>query len=94
VATPRYALVRVVGLSPAQCGQAVLETSFPTAFQRLDLRDGDLEVSLPGNLAKWRAVGWVLQEEGYLTGQLTQLAGQSVPVEGVPYNTLADDRVL
>ena len=61
----RYALGRVVGLGPAQCGQPVLETSFPTAFQRLDIRDGDLGVSLPGNQAKRRAVGWVLQNEPF-----------------------------
>ena len=56
-----------LGLGPAQCGQPVLETSFPTAFQRLDIRDGDLGVSLPGNQAKLRAAGWVLQNERFLT---------------------------
>jgi hypothetical protein len=29
-----------------------LETSFPTAFQQLNIRDGDLGLSLPGNEAK------------------------------------------
>jgi hypothetical protein len=48
---------------PSQFGQPVLETAFPTAFQRLDIRDGDLGVSMPGNQAKRRAVGWVLQNE-------------------------------
>jgi hypothetical protein len=50
-----------LALAP-QCGQPVLETSFPTAFQRLDIRDGDLGVSLPRNQAKRRAGGWVLQK--------------------------------
>jgi hypothetical protein len=30
----------------------------PLAFQPLDIQDGDLGVSLPGNQAKRRAVGW------------------------------------
>ena len=54
-----------VAWPPPECGQPVLETSFPTAFQRLDIRDGDLGVSLPGNQAKRRAVGWVLQNERF-----------------------------
>ena len=32
-------------------------------LQRLDIRDGDLGVSLPGNQARRQAVGWVLQKE-------------------------------
>ena len=43
------------------------ETVFPAAFQRLVVRDGDLGVSLPGNQAMRRAVGWVLQSEHSLT---------------------------
>ena len=50
-----------------QCGQPVLKTSFPTAFQRLDFRDGGLGVSMPGNQIERRAVGWVLQNERFLT---------------------------
>jgi hypothetical protein len=38
-----------LALAPPRCGQPVLETSFPTALQRLVFRDGDLGVSPPGN---------------------------------------------
>jgi hypothetical protein len=53
----------VVGLGFIHGGQPVLETSFPTDFQGLDIRDGDLGVTMPGSQAKRRAVGWVLQSE-------------------------------
>ena len=49
-----------------QIGQPVLETSFSTAFQRLEFRGGDLGVPPPGNQAEWRAGEWVLQYEGFL----------------------------
>ena len=52
---------------PPKCGQPMLETSFPMAFQRLDIRDGDLGVPLPGNQAKRRTVVWVPQNEKSLT---------------------------
>ncbi len=58
--------IPMVNLGPAQCGQPVLETSFPTAFQQLEFRDGDLGVSLPGNQRKRQAFGRLLQKEPFL----------------------------
>jgi hypothetical protein len=44
----------------------VLETSLPTAFQRLDVRDGDLGVSLPENQAKRQTAILVPEDERLL----------------------------
>jgi hypothetical protein len=48
-----------------ECRSTALETQFLMAFQRFEYRDGDLGVSQPGNQAKRRAVGWVLQNERF-----------------------------
>ena len=44
------------------------------AFQRLDIRDSDPGVSLPGNRAKRRVVGWNLQN-GPFAGQYVSCSG-------------------
>ena len=61
-----FEVLVVVGVGPAHCSQPVLETSFRTAFQRLDIRDGDLGVSPPGIKHRHRAVGWVPPNEPLL----------------------------
>jgi hypothetical protein len=56
----------VVGVGPSQLGQPVLEASFPTAFPRLDTREGDRRVSPPGHQAKRRTIGPVVHCEGFV----------------------------
>ncbi len=73
------AICRLIGLSWEEGGRRpVSETSFPTAFQRLDIRDGGLGGSLLGNRAKRQAFVWVRQNEPF-TGQcLTCFGGTSM----------------
>ena len=68
-----------LALAPPNAAQSVLETSFPIAFRRLDIRDGDLGVSLPRYQAKQRAVGWVLRNEAFLTRQRIEEAMVDYP---------------